>query len=255
MNDSSGPCGGRAVRAPAPRERPAGHGARCAAPTPSTTWSGSRAPARRRCRGSSRTSTITCARWPTAASARSWSCPIGFVSDHVEVLWDLDTEARDTAAELGPRVRPRRDAGHASRVRGDGARPRPRAAVRRRAAVARRARAVRHRLPGRLLPGARPQAGVTLPGRAGDRSCPAGDVTVGVVRIGDTVRRPRQETSAAVAEYLAWLADHGFDRAPRYLGVDAQGRDVLTYPAPATCPATRSSRGRRPTRCCRRSAG
>ncbi len=27
--------------------------------------------------------------------------PIGFVSDHMEVLWDLDTEARDTCAELG----------------------------------------------------------------------------------------------------------------------------------------------------------
>lgn len=28
-------------------------------------------------------------------------CPTGFVSDHVEVLWDLDTEARETAASLG----------------------------------------------------------------------------------------------------------------------------------------------------------
>ena len=27
--------------------------------------------------------------------------PTGFVSDHLEVLWDLDTEARETAAELG----------------------------------------------------------------------------------------------------------------------------------------------------------
>ncbi len=27
--------------------------------------------------------------------------PVGFVSDHVEVVWDLDTEARDRAAELG----------------------------------------------------------------------------------------------------------------------------------------------------------
>ncbi|MDQ0095453.1 ferrochelatase [Paeniglutamicibacter psychrophenolicus] len=27
--------------------------------------------------------------------------PIGFVSDHMEVLWDLDTEARETCAELG----------------------------------------------------------------------------------------------------------------------------------------------------------
>ncbi|SJN23218.1 Ferrochelatase, protoheme ferro-lyase [Micrococcus lylae] len=27
--------------------------------------------------------------------------PLGFVSDHMEVIWDLDTEAKDTAAELG----------------------------------------------------------------------------------------------------------------------------------------------------------
>ncbi len=27
--------------------------------------------------------------------------PLGFVSDHVEVVWDLDNEARETAAELG----------------------------------------------------------------------------------------------------------------------------------------------------------
>jgi ferrochelatase len=27
--------------------------------------------------------------------------PVGFVSDHVEVAWDLDTEARERAAELG----------------------------------------------------------------------------------------------------------------------------------------------------------
>ncbi len=30
--------------------------------------------------------------------------PIGFVSDHVEVLWDLDHEAAETAAELGVRL-------------------------------------------------------------------------------------------------------------------------------------------------------
>jgi ferrochelatase len=30
--------------------------------------------------------------------------PIGFVSDHLEVLYDLDVEARDTAAELGLRL-------------------------------------------------------------------------------------------------------------------------------------------------------
>jgi ferrochelatase len=28
-------------------------------------------------------------------------CPVGFVSDHLEVVWDLDTEARERASELG----------------------------------------------------------------------------------------------------------------------------------------------------------
>ncbi|WP_225727510.1 MULTISPECIES: ferrochelatase [unclassified Nocardia] len=28
-------------------------------------------------------------------------CPVGFVSDHLEVIWDLDNEAKDRAAELG----------------------------------------------------------------------------------------------------------------------------------------------------------
>src|SRR5215212_4540725 len=28
-------------------------------------------------------------------------CPVGFVSDHLEILWDLDIEARERAGELG----------------------------------------------------------------------------------------------------------------------------------------------------------
>jgi ferrochelatase len=28
-------------------------------------------------------------------------CPVGFVSDHLEILWDLDVKARERAAELG----------------------------------------------------------------------------------------------------------------------------------------------------------
>ena len=31
-------------------------------------------------------------------------CPIGFVSDHLEIRWDIDVEARERAAELGMRV-------------------------------------------------------------------------------------------------------------------------------------------------------
>jgi ferrochelatase len=32
---------------------------------------------------------------------RVLACPIGFVSDHLEILWDLDVEARERAAQLG----------------------------------------------------------------------------------------------------------------------------------------------------------
>jgi protoporphyrin/coproporphyrin ferrochelatase len=31
-------------------------------------------------------------------------CPIGFVSDHLEIRWDIDTEAQERAAELGLRL-------------------------------------------------------------------------------------------------------------------------------------------------------
>jgi len=31
-------------------------------------------------------------------------CPVGFVSDHLEIRWDLDVEARERAAQLGMRV-------------------------------------------------------------------------------------------------------------------------------------------------------
>ncbi len=60
---------------------------------------------------------------------------------------------------------------------------------------------------------------------------PAGDVTEGVVRVGATVRRPHQATSGAVAAFLLHLESAGFDGAPRYLGRDRQGRDVLTFVA------------------------
>jgi ferrochelatase len=28
-------------------------------------------------------------------------CPVGFVSDHLEIRWDIDVEAKELAAELG----------------------------------------------------------------------------------------------------------------------------------------------------------
>ncbi len=58
-----------------------------------------------------------------------------------------------------------------------------------------------------------------------------------VVRVGDTVRRPQRPTSPATHALLVHLADIGFDGAPRFLGVDAQDREVLTYiPGTAVTP-------------------
>lgn len=58
----------------------------------------------------------------------------------------------------------------------------------------------------------------------------AGDgVTPGIVRIGDTVRRPVRPFTATVQAYLAHLHLAGFTAAPAPLGVDEQGREVLTF--------------------------
>ncbi|MFL6138304.1 MAG: phosphotransferase [Frankiaceae bacterium] len=54
-------------------------------------------------------------------------------------------------------------------------------------------------------------------------------MTEGVVRVGDTVRRPVGPHSAAVQHYLRHLAGAGFDASPRFLGIDARGREVLSY--------------------------
>lgn len=50
-----------------------------------------------------------------------------------------------------------------------------------------------------------------------------------VVRVGDTVRKPRRPTDEATHALLQHLQDVGFDAAPKYLGVDSKGREVLTY--------------------------
>jgi len=49
------------------------------------------------------------------------------------------------------------------------------------------------------------------------------------VRIGDTVRRTAGSSRAAVRDLLLHLESVGFDGAPRYLGMDDQGREVLTW--------------------------
>jgi len=50
-----------------------------------------------------------------------------------------------------------------------------------------------------------------------------------VVRIGDTVHRSAGPWTPAVHALLSHLEAKGFDAAPRVLGFDEQGREVLTY--------------------------
>lgn len=50
-----------------------------------------------------------------------------------------------------------------------------------------------------------------------------------VVRAGDTVRRPTLPTHPATHALLAHLDAVGFEGAPRFLGMDRLGREVLSY--------------------------
>ncbi len=70
----------------------------------------------------------------------------------------------------------------------------------------------------------------------GEEPLSGGRITCGVVRVGDTVRRPVTARSAFVAELLGHLESHGFAGAPRYLGLDDRGRDTFSY-VPGWVPA------------------
>ena len=50
-----------------------------------------------------------------------------------------------------------------------------------------------------------------------------------IVRIGDTVRRPRAGGAELHEAVLLHLERAGFDGAPRFLGVDEQGRQILSF--------------------------
>jgi aminoglycoside phosphotransferase (APT) family kinase protein len=70
----------------------------------------------------------------------------------------------------------------------------------------------------------------TDPARAAIEVPLVGDgVTQGIVRIGDTVRRPVRSSTASVHAFLAHLHARGFTGAPLPLGYDELGREVLTY--------------------------
>ena len=65
-----------------------------------------------------------------------------------------------------------------------------------------------------------------------------GQQTQGILRIGNTVRRPLKENAAFVHQLLTFLEAQGFQPAPRFLGVDEQGREMLTYLEGKTLPGS-----------------
>ncbi|MCC9738272.1 phosphotransferase [Streptomyces sp. MNU89] len=61
-----------------------------------------------------------------------------------------------------------------------------------------------------------------------ESSLPGGFVNA-VVRVGDTVRRPVSARTKFVGDLLRLFEAGGWSGAPRYLGVDEKGREVLSY--------------------------
>ena len=77
-------------------------------------------------------------------------------------------------------------------------------------------------------------AGSPAPGDS-EEPLPGGVANQGrVVRVGDTVRRPPRRTAAATHALLRHLESVGFGGAPRFLGIDAEDREVLSYIAGST---------------------
>lgn len=66
-----------------------------------------------------------------------------------------------------------------------------------------------------------------------------GNVTTGIVRVGDTVRRPAGPQTPAVHALLVHLTAVGYRHAPRSLGLDERGRHVVEHiPGTVTHPGT-----------------
>ena len=56
-----------------------------------------------------------------------------------------------------------------------------------------------------------------------------GNVNLGVVRVGDTVRRATTKTSPTVHQFLLHLEEKGFAGCPRFWGIDEKGREILSF--------------------------
>jgi thiamine kinase-like enzyme len=57
---------------------------------------------------------------------------------------------------------------------------------------------------------------------------PGGNINP-VARDGDTVRRPAGNNASFVHRLLRFLEERGFEASPRFLGIDEEGREVLSF--------------------------
>ncbi len=74
-----------------------------------------------------------------------------------------------------------------------------------------------------------------------EMSLSGGRLTPGIVRVGNTVRRPVKANAAFVHDLLLSLQDQDFPFAPRFLGMDSRGREILSYLEGETWPDSGSS--------------
>lgn len=58
----------------------------------------------------------------------------------------------------------------------------------------------------------------------------------GIVRVGDTVRRPLKPDSDFIHELLEYFEAVGFEGAPRFRGIDSKNREIVTYIPGSTLP-------------------
>lgn len=56
-----------------------------------------------------------------------------------------------------------------------------------------------------------------------------GQLTPGIVRVGNTVHRLPKNNAVFVHDLLLFLEDQDFPFAPRFFGMDSQGREILSY--------------------------
>lgn len=68
-----------------------------------------------------------------------------------------------------------------------------------------------------------------MSGETDEELLSGGNVSSSVKRVGDTVRRPAGPWTEAVHSLLLHLESVGFDGAPRVLGQDEAGREILEY--------------------------